>query len=67
MTSYELVVAASLLDFRNGDVDAAKAMVVVFKERYPEIWEACLEHMNPRHVGSLILDVVLRPSRCTIA
>lgn len=60
MTSYEMVVVASLADFRSGDIEAAAAMVDIFKMRHAEIWNSCLETMNPRDVGALILDVVLR-------
>lgn len=62
MSGYELVVAASLVDYRGGDVDAARAMVCVFKDRHRELWDACLETVDPRHMGNLILDVVIRTS-----
>jgi len=60
MNAYALIVAASLLDYTSDDVDSAKAMVQIFKTRHPDMWEACLRSMDPRHVGGIILDVVLR-------
>jgi hypothetical protein len=70
MTGFDMVIVASLLPYAPGEPRAmewhygvqvdpiqwAESRLKMFKDREPVLYDAVAQTMNPRHIGSLIMD-----------